>query len=139
MDAYQRIVVAVDGSPHSDRAVSHARTLAGRFGAQLFLVHAFAPLSELVGYERYERVVSRRTLAGQAVLDHARKELGAIPAEVELLEGPPADAILRVAEQRDADLIVMGTRGVSDLAGLLVGSVSHKVMHSAHCPVLVVR
>jgi nucleotide-binding universal stress UspA family protein len=141
MNPFERIIVAIDGSPHSDHAVSHAKTMAEKFGSTLFLVHAFPHTSDLIGYEEYEKLVTRRELAGQALLDRARAKLGeSIPhVQEELLEGPPAEAILTVAEQRRADLIVMGTRGLGDLKGLLLGSVSHKVLQSAHCPILAVR
>jgi len=57
----------------------------------------------------------------------------------EILQGPPADAILRVAKTRDVDLIVMGARGLGSLGSLLLGSVSQKVMAHADCPVIIVR
>ena len=57
----------------------------------------------------------------------------------EILQGPPADAILRVAKTRDVDLIVMGARGLGSLGSLLLGSVSQKVMAHATCPVIIVR
>jgi nucleotide-binding universal stress UspA family protein len=57
----------------------------------------------------------------------------------EVLEGPPADAILRVAEARNVDLIVMGARGLGSLGSLLLGSVSQKVLAHATCPVMIVR
>ena len=141
MNAFERILVAVDGSAHSDRAVSQARTLAEQFGSTLFLVHAFPHTSDLIGYEEFEKRVARRELAGQEVIDRARDQLGPAGARVEeeLLEGPPAEAILAVAQQRRADLIVMGSRGLGDFEGLVLGSVSHKVIHSAACPVMVVR
>ena len=141
METFRHIVVAIDGSEHSDRALECARALAGRFGSTLRLVHAFPHTSDLLGYEDYEKLVARRELAGQAVIDRGREKLGRPGGEVheELLEGPAAEAILRVAATRHADLIVMGSRGRGDLRGLLLGSVSHKVLQSASCPVLVVR
>jgi nucleotide-binding universal stress UspA family protein len=141
MSKFGHIIVAVDGSEHSDRALHYAKTLAEGFGSIVRLVHAFPHTSDLFGYEEYEKLVARRELAGQAVLDRGRQQLGETSADVheELLEGPPAEAILRVAEARRADLIIMGTRGLGGLRGVLLGSVSHKVIQSASCPVLVVR
>jgi nucleotide-binding universal stress UspA family protein len=138
---YERIIIAVDGSRHSDRALDHGLALARCFGSTLYLVHAFPHTSDLLGYEAYDQLVARRELAGQAILDRARQRLGTpgVKIQEELLEGPPAEAILSVAEARRADLIIMGTRGLGELKGLLVGSVGHKVMQSAACPVLAVR
>jgi nucleotide-binding universal stress UspA family protein len=138
---FTHIIVAVDGSEHSDKALAYAKVLAECFGAMLRLVHAFPQTSDLLGYEEYEKLVSRRELAGQDVLDDARRKLGQTNLDVheELLEGPPAEAILAVAETRQADLIIMGTRGLGALSGLLMGSVSHKVMQHATCPVFLVR
>ena len=141
METFRHIVVAIDGSEHSDRALDCARSLAGRLGSTLRLVHAFPHTSDLLGYEDYESLIARREIAGQTLLDRAREKLAGSGAEIheELLEGPAAEAILRVAEARHADLIVMGSRGRGDLRGMLLGSVSHKVLQSATCPVLVVR
>ncbi|MFN8453271.1 MAG: universal stress protein [Anaerolineae bacterium] len=138
---FKHIVVAVDGSEHSDRALEYAKMLAECFGSLLRLVHAFPQTSDLLGYEEYEKLVSRRESTGQAVLDEARQKLGQTHIDVheELLEGPPAEAILAVAETRQADLIVMGTRGLSTIPGLLLGSVSHKVIRHAACPVMLTR
>lgn len=141
MDTFRHIVVAIDGSEHSDRALMCARALAGRFGSTLRLVHAFPHTSDLLGYEDYEKLIARREMAGQTIIDRGREKLGGTTAGIheELLEGPPAEAIVRVAETRHADLIVMGTRGLGGLQGLVLGSVSHKVLQYAPCPVLVVR
>jgi nucleotide-binding universal stress UspA family protein len=62
-----------------------------------------------------------------------------VDVDTEVLQGPPAEAILRVTEARQADLIVMGTRGHGELTSLLLGSVSHRVLAHTHVPVMVVR
>jgi nucleotide-binding universal stress UspA family protein len=79
---------------------------------------------------------------GQAIEDKAEaiaKEHGARKIDRVIEEGDPADIILDTAYDRKADLIVMGTRGLSDLRGLFVGSVSHKVSHLADCTCISVR
>lgn len=79
---------------------------------------------------------------GQRLLKSAEgiaRETGAGTVEPMLLEGNPAKAILEAAKQVDADLIVLGTRGLSDLKGLLLGSVSHRVIQLSPCSCLVVK
>lgn len=82
------------------------------------------------------QVLGERLLENAAAL--ARKK-GARSVEVTLCEGDPAEAILDTAKRVDADLIVLGTRGLSDLKGLLLGSVSHKVIQLSRCSCLVVK
>jgi len=137
---FNRIIVAIDGSEHGNRAVSCARELAERFGASLWLVHAYPQTSDLRSYEQFGKLIARRKRAGQLILDEARKILGEINSEIneELLEGPEAEAILSIAEIQKVGLILMGTRGLGSLEGLLLGSVSRKVTHHASCPVMLV-
>jgi len=101
----------------------------------------FAHTSDLLGYEDFEKLFAKRKSAGQVILDKAKKMLGGITfkVDVELLYGSEAEAILKAAENRQADLIVMGTRGFGAVKGMLVGSVSRKVIHLAACPVMVVH
>ena len=138
---FKQVVVAIDGSEHSFRALEYAKHVAEYEGASLWLVHAFPHTSDLRGHDSYDRLISERTKTGQVVLDEAREKLGDTTLEVheELLEGPAAEGILKVAEARNADLIVMGTRGLGTLRGLLLGSVSSRVVHHAHCPVMLTR
>jgi nucleotide-binding universal stress UspA family protein len=138
---FKNIIIAVDGSEYGNRALKYAKNMAERYGAALWIVHVFPHTSDLLGYEDFEMLFSRRKGAGQAILDEAKEQLGDVGFDVkeELLEGPEAEAILEVAEKHKADLIVMGTRGLGSVKGLLLGSVSHKVMHYAACPVMVVR
>ena len=79
---------------------------------------------------------------GNAIVDKAEgiaRDHGAKKIDRVIAEGDPADIILGAAKERQADLIVMGTRGLSDLKGLFVGSVSHKVSHLADCTCITVR
>ena len=138
---FNNILLAVDGSEYSHRAIEYAKSLTELYGASLWLVHVFSNTSDLLGYEDFEKLYAKRKSAGQAVLDSAKKILGSTTFKVheELLEGSEADAILSVAEKHQADLIVMGTRGFGAVKGLLVGSVSRKVIHLSNCPVMVVH
>jgi nucleotide-binding universal stress UspA family protein len=138
---FKQILVPVDGSEHSFRSLAYAKTLARLFDATLWLVHAFPQTTDLLGYDEYEKLVGQRETAGQAILAEARQQLNDEPLDIheELLEEPAAEAILSVAETREVDLIIMGTRGLGTLQGLLLGSVSHKVMQHASCPVMLIR
>jgi nucleotide-binding universal stress UspA family protein len=135
------IILAFDGSEYSNRALQYAKTLAERFEATLWLVHIFPHTSDLLGYEDYEKFYSKRKAGGQILLDDARQQLGntGLNLREELIEGPEAESILNIAQNCQADLIVMGTRGHGTLKGLLVGSVSRKVIHHSTCPVMVVH
>lgn len=138
---FKNIVLPVDGSEYSNRAIAYAKSLAESYDANLWLVHVFSHTSDLLGYQDYEKLYAKRKSAGQALIDHAQKILGSTTFKVhkELLEGSEAEAILKIAESHQADLIVMGTRGFGAVKGLLVGSVSRKVIHLSACPVLVVH
>ena len=138
---FNNILLAVDGSEYSHRAIEYARSLTERYEANLWIVHVFSHTSDLLGYQDFEKLYAKRKSAGQAVLDSAKKILGSTTFKVheELMEGSEAEAILAVAENHRADLIVMGTRGFGAVKGMLVGSVSRKVIHLSTCPVMVVR
>ena len=138
---FKNILVAIDGSEHSDQALERAKALAEKFKSNLLLVHAFPHTSDLRGYDDYEKIIAQRKAAGQILLDAALAKFGEqkVQIEIEMLEGPAANAILTVAATRRPDLIIMGTRGHGAVEGLLFGSVSNKVMHHAPCSVMVVR
>jgi nucleotide-binding universal stress UspA family protein len=138
---FRKILLAVDGSAHGDKAADYAAGLAAAFQADLFVVHVYPQTSDILAYDDFERFVSRRKSAGQKVLDRVRQRLadrGVSPQE-DLLEGPEAEAILASAEAHKADLVVMGTRGLGTIEGMLFGSISRKVSQHAHCPVLLAR
>ena len=138
---FNKLVVAVDGSENSYRAVDYARELGAKFDSRIILMHAYPHTSDMRAYDVYDRLLGERKYAGQQVLNHARERLANVTVEVEedLLEDPAAEAILAVAEARRADLILMGTRGRGTLKGLMLGSVSAKVSHHAPCAVMIIR
>jgi nucleotide-binding universal stress UspA family protein len=139
----QRIVVGTDGSPGAERAVDMAIRLAAATGGQLFMVYAggnYGPeeVRELIRAEGSKGDVLE-TLS-QRVLDDAcaRAKRQHVAATADANWGDAARCILDTAARHDADLIVVGRRGYGQLAGLLVGSVSQKLVSLAKCPVLVV-
>jgi nucleotide-binding universal stress UspA family protein len=138
---FHRIIVAVDGSDHSMQAVVYAREIAEKFGAALLIVHAYPHTSDLFGYSEFNKFVSKRKAKGQEIIDRARELLAKSELHIseELLEAPEAEAILAVAESQKADLIVLGSRGLGALGGMVFGSVSRKVGHHAKCAVMMVK
>ena len=138
---FKNIVYATDGSDHARQAMVYARDLAKSNNATLFVVHAYPSISDLLGYKEYDAIASRRIAHAQEIVGQVIRELkdAGIDLEQEVLEGPTAEAILRVADIRKADLIIVGARGRGSFKGLLLGSVSQKVIQHAPCPVLVVR
>ena len=140
---FKNILVPVDGSDHALRALDVACDLAQKYGAALRLVHTYPPIftDSTMGGADIEPLIARRTGAGEAVLARAREYVKdcALDITTELREAPDAEAILEEADAHHCDLIVMGTRGLGRLTGLLLGSVSQKVVQHAKCPVLLVR
>jgi len=147
----QRILAAVDGSASSLKAVDLAADLAEKYNAELVLVtveREYVPeiTEELRAYARAEHITDLASdpgfSAAENVLAGARLKAQAKAGprvSTEVGSGDPAEAIIDLARNRNADLIVIGSRGHGRLAGLLLGSVAQKVVAHALCPVLVVR
>ncbi len=138
---FKRILLATDGSPDAQQALAYASDLALRDGARVIVVHAFDPVPAYLGDTAKERLLARHIAAGEEVATESAATLqdAGVDVIVEILEGPPADAILKVAEVRGCDLIVMGSRGHGTLASLLLGSVSHRVLAHARIPVMIIK
>ena len=133
------IVVGYDGSPTSRAAVDHAARQAGKNG-KVYVVHAYGPAPDWLGFPNYQRVLDDHLARGKATLDSllmTDDPLLATDFETELLETPPADAIAKVADARGADEIVIGSRGLGRVRTAL-GSVSQEVLHRAKVPVVVI-
>jgi nucleotide-binding universal stress UspA family protein len=131
----------VDGSADSKEATRLARDLALSSEAQVIVVHAFEPVTEFLGEPQRSRMSAEHTSEGGRIAEQAVEVLAeaGVDVLVEVLEGPPAPAILSVADVREPDLIVMGSRGHGDLTSLLLGSVSHRVLAHAHAPVMIAK
>jgi nucleotide-binding universal stress UspA family protein len=145
---YGTIVVGTDGSETAKEAVRQAAELAKAVGASVLLVSAYEPVSEArLHQERTEVPTDVSWMVNpredvQAVLDgEAERIKGEGVAHVATFarEGDPADAILDVAEEKNADLIVVGNKGMTGARRFLLGSVPNKVSHHAPCNVMIVR
>jgi nucleotide-binding universal stress UspA family protein len=139
---FTNILLAVDGSDHALHAARLAGDLARQMKAEdVRIVVVYSDIPSYLGEPNMQAVIDARLQEANQVLDAALRVLGEVPAEVrtELIEGSPAEAIINVAAVRKSDVIVMGSRGMGTLAGLLLGSTSQKVVSHAPCPVLIVR
>jgi nucleotide-binding universal stress UspA family protein len=135
------ILLPVDGSEHSIRAAEYAAGLATTTGAQIILLHCHRPFPVILGEPYYQRTVNKILKAADALLAPFRQRLAqhGVQFVERLMEGPPRQVVPDVAAIEKCDLIVIGSRGLSDLQGLFIGSVTHRVLRSATCPVLVIR
>ena len=142
-----RVVLhATDFSPASRPAFARAIAEASADGAELLLVHVLSTVSPFMGDEyispqTYAEVQRSMQAYGQKQLDKlvAKAKAAGVRVRGLLLEGTTADAIVRTARSKRADVIVMGTHGRSGLGRLLMGSVAQRVVGTASCPVLTVR
>jgi nucleotide-binding universal stress UspA family protein len=135
------ILVATDGSRSGTAAVDEAIKLAARLGVGLTFVSVFRPPSRVLGDPFYERSVRQGLRDTHAAVEEAldRATVAGVPADGEIMEGNAADEIVALADNRDASLIVLGSRGHGPLVGALLGSVSAGVMQQARRPVLIVN
>ncbi|MFN8413539.1 MAG: universal stress protein [Anaerolineales bacterium] len=139
---FDKILLAVDGSEHALHAARIAAEMArGMKPKELRVVVAYDTIPMYLGEPNMQFAIDSRKTEAEEVLQAAIKEIGQIPSEIhtEIIEGSPAEAIIDVANTRESKLIIMGSRGLGRLAGLLLGSTSQKVVAHAPCPVLVVR
>jgi nucleotide-binding universal stress UspA family protein len=144
---FKSIVVGTDGSATATEAVRQAVELASSVGAKLELVSAYEPVpAQRLRTERLEApedlqwaitpredVDSTLEAAAQVARD------AGVQVDVYPRQGDPADALLDVAEEREADLIVVGNKGMTGAKRFLLGSVPNKVSHHAPCSVLIIR
>ncbi|CAM4476856.1 universal stress protein [Paenibacillus tarimensis] len=138
---YKKILIAADGSEHSLRAADHAVTVASANPAAvleiLYVFDAEHAKSDVIhhwnaldrGDIRKQRVAAVEAKAVQAGVSYVTR----------ILHGEPGPAIVKYANENEADLIVLGSRGLNALQELVLGSVSHKVAKRANCPVMIVK
>src|SRR5687767_8891325 len=138
---FTKILYATDGSTASEAALYYAIDVAKTYATEVIVVHAYEQVPALLGTPYYHNMLEPRLVAGEELLHEVVAKFAEqeVEAHHELLQGPACDAIIKVAEAEDCDLIIMGARGLGELGCLLLGSTSHQVIRHAHCPVLVIR
>jgi nucleotide-binding universal stress UspA family protein len=144
---FSSIVVGTDGSQTAAKAVRAAADLARSVGASLDIVSAYEPVSGQRLREEARQApddtqwtINPREDVDATLSEAAESVAGAgLAVETFAREGDPADAILDVAEERGADLVVVGNKGMTGAKRFLLGSVPNKVSHHAPCSVLIIR
>ena len=134
------LVVGTDGSEHAKAAVFEALDLGRRLGDRIVFVSVSPPPPDYFGRPLWQEWVTTHQRRGRDALDAARRlaEAAGVDAEYELLEGEPARTLAEFAEARDADLLIVGTRGYGALGGVLLGSVSTALVRRSRRPIVVV-
>lgn len=153
---FSKILVPLDGSEHSLRALDIAIQIAKKFDGKITLIHVYSvsvrpvvvpePSTPTLGIPimaptEYSRLAEAVREAGARILAQGEEKAKAKGVEVEtmLREGHVVHEIVRAAEEGKFDLIVMGARGISKIKELILGSVSDGVIRNAPCPVLVTK
>ena len=136
----KNILVPVDGSDGSDKAVAHAIGMAEIYGAKLNFLYV-ANINQLaINAALSQAILDAVTKAGKTILDRAENMVpSGIEKESFSETGSPAAVILEFEENLNADLIVMGSRGLGVVKGILLGSVSQYIIERSKCPVLVIK
>lgn len=148
-----KFIVAIDGSDHGWKALDLACQIANPGNAELVVLHIvpyevmpkglerFAAIEGMPAEEMNVRFHTTRAMADKITAE-ARKcaeDNGVSTVTEEVREGHPAREIISLAEEQGADMIFIGSRGLSDVAGLVLGSVSHKVANEAPCTCVIVK
>lgn len=138
---FRKILVPLDDSEHSRRALRYAMGMAQTQKSHVALLHCLGRIPMLIGGEPRKELLAELVREAQKLLAPYAKKLREIGVEPALIikEGKAGEVIVQEAKSGDYDLIVMGSRGLSDLEGVILGSNAHKVLSAAHCPVLLSR
>lgn len=144
---FKKILVPVDGSQTSWKALDTARSLAEKYDGRLLVITVMIPygsgsfLQMSLDQTLIDQNNAAMKKAGFATLDMAKDKLGSYAGDVEYLEetGNPAELILDACKEKGCDTIVIGSRGLSGIAEFFLGSVSSKVSQYADVPVLIVK
>ena len=140
---FSRILVPVDGSDNSYRALDAALLLSEKLGAEITSVHVIEdiPVSYVVSEKLLKEIVDAYKRENQLILSKCSEiaiKKGLV-IKTKLLQGNPGSTILDYCEKEKYDIIIMGSRGMGKFKELVLGSVSNKVLHHSSCPVMIIR
>lgn len=135
------ILLPVDGSEHAARATAYALKIVGLMKARVILLYCHRPFPVKLGEPYFQNAIDKIMTEANALLEPFRSVLTEKRVSVDdlIMEGPAGEKICEIARIENCEMIIMGSRGRSNLKGLLLGSVAHRVLQQSPCPVLVVR
>lgn len=144
MKPFRRILFPTDFSPIAEHAFGYALGIAQQFGARLYLLHVIDVQADLRGFYlphlAYEQVEADIAAAARGMLEQFRAGIANYSDhQGAVVSGVPYAEILKSAREREVDLIVMGTHGLTGVEHLLFGSTAERVVRHAGCPVMTVR
>jgi nucleotide-binding universal stress UspA family protein len=140
----KKILVPTDGSEHARKAIEYACELAVKLGATVCLLHV-VPFAPALFHEAAFAMPDFQKLQeedGKKIVEEAKrvtKERGVKDVQSTVIQGNPASRIIEFARAEGVDVIVMGNRGLSGVTEFVLGSISHRVSHLAHCTVTIVK
>lgn len=137
---YERILLPVDGSKHSLKAVHHAKRIA-RLGGEVIVITIVPPVPNILGGASRREAEAELQAEAKSIIQPVLDELKAdnVPATSVVRHAMNAgNGLLAALDELKCDLVIMGSRGRTDLEGLLLGSVTHKVLSVTEVPVLVI-
>ncbi len=138
----KKILVPIDGSDHSRKALQYASDIASKYKAIVYLLHVVAPLPSIPYEDIVEEMRESQERFAKKILGEAVRKIkkkGITNFQSTMLHGDPARGIVDFAKRNDIDMILMGSRGAGGLQSLLLGSVSHRVCHLADCTCVTVK
>ena len=139
---FHHILIGYDGSANAKKALEYAIDIAMHARAEVTIATAFARVPEAASEPIAQTLRAALTAEAQHLAEMAAEQAracGIEPVGVEVMEGPPAESLLRSAMNNRCDCIVVGARGRGEMTGLLLGSVSDRLVQYARVPVLIVK
>lgn len=137
----EKILNPVDGSDHSMTATKYAIDLAKMVDAEILLLHCHRRFPVILAEPNFQNAINIIMKESNELIAPFVKllEESQVRFGTRILEGSAGKMIAKVADIEKVDMIVMGSRGCSDLEGLILGSIAHKVLHSTECPILILK
>ena len=137
----EKVLIPVDGSDSSRNAAKYGTQLVNARNPKIYLLNVWEPVNMTIGGEMAERLRKNAHDKSMAMLEEFKQSLEGCGMEIELISrsGRPDYVILNVQDELDCDLLVIGSRGLSVLENVIMGSVVTRVLEGANCPVLVTR